>query len=198
MPSPHPTLPTPLPEPLFAQGPKPEFRAARRRDLEMTLSPAGSLRQFARSSLPLCQAFHRVPQSVVKDWETEMGHPRHCLFPNPDHNPLGAGFTPPGIEALRLQRSGRGGTRTDHSERVWAPCPGTAVLGRGRRGQRDCHSWTMGEGRAALRTGRVEEGRMISPNFPLLPFAPSERSWKSPGPEAGKARPLPAGLGPAL
>lgn len=38
-----------------------------------------------------------------------MGHPRHCLFPNPDHNPLGAGFTPPGIEALRLQRSGRGG-----------------------------------------------------------------------------------------
>lgn len=75
----------------------------------MTPSPASSLRQFARSSLPLCQAFHRVPQSVVKDWETEMGHPRHCLFPNPDHSPLGAGFTPPGIEALRLQRSGRGG-----------------------------------------------------------------------------------------
>lgn len=74
----------------------------------MTPSPAGSLRQFAGSSLPLCQAFHRVPQSVVKDWETEMGHPRHCLFPNPDHNPLGAGFTLPGIEALLLERSGPG------------------------------------------------------------------------------------------
>lgn len=83
--------------------------------MEMTPSRPGSLQQFAGSSLPLCQDFHRVPQSVLKDWEAEMGHPRHCLFPNSDHNPLGAGFTSPGIAALRLERSGPG-----------APAPGAA------------------------------------------------------------------------
>ncbi|XP_070321890.1 uncharacterized protein [Odocoileus virginianus] len=174
---PPPSAPTPLPEALFPQGPKPELRAARNRDVEMTPSRPGSLWQFSGSSLPLCQDFHRVPQSVLKDWEAEMGHPRHCLFPNPDHNPLGAGFTPPGITLCAWSAVVRGRPHRAPRARLGLPS-GDSTPGEGRRGQKDSPSWTMGEGRAALGAGRVEEGRMISRNFPLLPFAPSERSWK--------------------
>lgn len=84
-----------------------------------------------------------------------MGDPRHCLFPNCEHSPLGVGFTSPRTGVPRLERSypvapartaGSSSGTLGRGHRVSEGQPSRGTVSPG--GQYKV--WTSGEGRAEL------------------------------------------------
>lgn len=123
---------------------------------------------------------------------------RHPLSPVGEHNPLGGGFTLPGAEGPRLERSSGVRRLIAQGSAPGDPAPGAVVGSEGQPPWWTNKVWTAGVGRAELGAGPGSRAVLFPRNFPssLRAFGTvlevKRRGWAA----APGARPRPEDCSP--